>query len=161
MRRWRGYLPELSVSAAAAAGALGGLIVAQPVLRAFAPGCGPMAQAYGLCHPHVGTPWTVIIYGGLVVVGTLVGWQFGRLFSPTLRRFVGGAGTAELTPFSVKGDFARIEWSAVGTISITDVEPSAFELHSGPGTGAERFPTGRYKLKVVASGPWMVRVAQG
>jgi hypothetical protein len=161
MRRWLRRAPELSTIAAAAAGAFGGVIAAQPVLQAVAPGCEPTAQAYGLCHPHVGTPWAVAIYGGLVLAGSVFGCQLGRLFSPTLRRFVGDAGTAELRTFRVRGDFARVEWLAQGEISITDAERSRFELHSGRGQGAEKLPAGRYKLKVAASGAWMLRVARG
>lgn len=96
-----------------------------------------------------------------MVAGALVGGWFGWLFSPTLRRFAGGTGSTVLPEFSIRGDLARIEWSAAGGICITDVGHANFGLRSAERVGSERLPAGSYHFQVSASAPWVLRIARG
>ena len=143
-----------------AAGALVGVVVAQPVVAAVGRRCSPVQVAYGLCRSHTGTSLSIAIYVGLVLVGALLGVRLRLLFSPTLRRFV-GVGAVDLPEINVRGACARIEWASNGGVSITDTGRSGFSVRSTESSGQAQFPSGHYRLHITASGPWTLRVARG
>ena len=142
-------------------GAVVGGIVGQSLVGVLATRCPRVEAVYGVCHNYTLTTSQVLaLDAGFAMLGAVLGVAAWRLFSSTLRRFV-GTGTRELPRFVIRGEGARIEWLANGTLGITDRHASGLEIRSSEGSGSVRLPAGRYALAVSAQGAWCVRVKRG